>query len=225
MNNTLRLLVPVSAATVLGLTLAGCTINLNVPPVDGQQRSMSGGMMSDEQNSSGFSQRDLMFAQMMIPHHQQAVDMSALAESKTSNPELLALSQQISDAQSREITQMQSWLDDSGISNGSSSGMNGMDRENMPGGMGDMGDMGDMGGMNGMGMLSDAQMTALENATGAEFEKLYLEGMIEHHEGALHMIHMISDSQNAEVKKLHDDIKRTQTEEIEQMKSMLAAMN
>lgn len=184
------------AATV---TLAGCTINMPGSNTN-SNGMMDGGMMGNNNSSSGFSGSDIMFAQMMIPHHQQAVDMSALAETHTTNPELLALAKQIKDAQAPEIKQMTGWIKDSGASM----------------------DMGHDMGMGGM--LSDEQMTALENATGAAFDKLYLEGMIGHHEGALQMAKMIADSNNAEAKTLAANIVSSQSAEIEKMKQMLAGM-
>lgn len=194
------LVLAAASLAVASLTLAGCTINVNAP---GKNRD-GGDMMNSQQSDAGFSGRDLMFAQMMIPHHEQAVEMSTLAETRTTNPELLALAKQIKDAQAPEIVQMQDWLDASG----------------------DAGGMGDMNGMDhsghGMGgMLTNEQMDALANASGAEFDRLYLEGMIEHHEGALQMTQMIEDSDNPEVKKLADDIIRTQTAEIAQMQQIL----
>lgn len=184
------------AATV---TLAGCTINMPGSNTN-SNGMMDGGMMGNNNSSSGFSGSDIMFAQMMIPHHQQAVDMSALAETHTTNPEILALAKQIKEAQAPEIKQMTSWIESSGA------GM----------------DMGHDMGMGGM--LSDEQMTALENATGAAFDKLYLEGMIGHHEGALQMAKMIADSNNAEAKTLAANIVSSQSAEIEKMKQMLAGM-
>lgn len=157
-------------------------------------------MMGNNESSSGFSTMDIMFAQMMIPHHQQAVDMSTLAETRSTDPEVLALAKQIKDAQGPEITQMTAWLDSAGA------GM-------------DMGHEMDMGGM-----LSQEQMTALSNASGAAFDKLYLQGMIGHHEGAIEMAQMISNSDNPEARALAEAIVTSQSAEIEKMKTMLAGM-
>lgn len=188
-----------------GIALSGCTVNVGSPDDDDDRRS---GMMDDsgpgdgmmgDTDSAGFSPADIMFAQMMIPHHQQAVDMSELALEKSADPEVLALAEQIRDAQAPEIELMESWLDEAGV--GMSMGEHGM-------GMG--------------GMLSEDEMTALENATGTEFDRLYLEGMIEHHEGAIQMAQMILDSENPEVRELGEAIVESQTAEIEQMKEMLA---
>ncbi|AXE55151.1 DUF305 domain-containing protein [Aurantimicrobium sp. MWH-Uga1] len=179
------------------VSLAGCTINIGGTGSNGM---MDGGMMANNLSSSGFSGTDIMFAQMMIPHHQQAVDMSTLAETRTTNPEILALAKQIKEAQAPEIKQMTAWIESSGSSM----------------------DMGHDMGMGGM--LTDEQMTALENAQGAAFDKLYLEGMIGHHQGALQMAKMIENSDNAEAKELAANIIKSQSAEIDRMKQMLAGM-
>lgn len=214
MKNTARILLTTATVATLGVTLAGCTINIGVP---GQQDQQQGGSMTSEQNSSGYSQRDLMFAQMMIPHHQQAVDMSTLAEKQTTNAELLALAKQIKDAQAQEIEQMQGWLDASGDTGGDM---------NMQGDMGHDGGMMDNDMMDGMmgGMLTDEEFDRLAGMSGAEFDQFFLESMIVHHEGALQMVRMITNSSNAEAKALGESIVESQTAEIEQMKQMLAAL-
>ena len=194
MNTSKRIVLASSTLLIASLALTGCTINI------GGTGGMNGGMMENNETTSAFSGTDIMFAQMMIPHHQQAVDMSTLAETHTTNPEILALAKQIKDAQAPEIKQMTAWIESSGA------GM----------------DMGHDMGMNGM--LSDEQMTALGNAQGAAFDKLYLEGMIGHHEGALQMAKMIENSSNEEAKNLAANIVTSQSAEIEKMKQMLAGM-
>ncbi len=144
------------------------------------------------------SDGDIMFAQMMIPHHEQAIEMSTLAETRTENADVLALAQQIKSAQMPEISQMTTWLADAGA----------------PLSMGH--DMGDDG------MLSADEMTTLTNATGIEFDRLFLAGMIAHHQGALEMAKTVQNSKNAEVKVLSDNISSSQTAEIEEMKKLLA---
>ena len=76
-------------------------------------------------------------------------------------------------------------------------------------------------GMGDMGMLSDAQITALTDARGAAFDRLYLEGMIQHHLGAIDMAQMILSSANPEVKKLGEDVVSSQQAEVDLMKKML----
>ena len=194
MHTSKRIVFASSTVLIGSLFLTGCTINI------GGTGGMNGGMMGNNESSSAFSGTDIMFAQMMIPHHQQAVDMSTLAETNTTNPEILALAKQIKDAQAPEIKQMTAWIESSGA------GM----------------DMGHDMGMGGM--LTDEQMTALKNATGAAFDKLYLEGMIGHHQGALQMAKMIESSDNAEAKQLAANIISSQSAEIEKMKQMLEGM-
>ncbi len=190
---TLRTTAIVAAALTVGL-LAGCTINIT--PADSNSDNGMGGMMGD--SSGDYSMVDLGFAQMMIPHHEQAVEMSGLALEISTDPEILALATQIRDAQAPEIEQMQGWLD-------SSTGM--MDH-----------DMGTMGGM-----LSDAEIATLAASTGVEFDRLFLEGMIGHHEGAIQMAQTILDSRNPEVKALGEAIVSSQTAEIARMRDLLAA--
>jgi len=83
----------------------------------------------------------------------------------------------------------------------------------------------DMGqhGMGMGGMLSDAEMTALAEATGAEFDRKFLEAMIKHHEGAIAMAQMILNSSNPEVKAFADSMVRSQAEQIDYMKTLLAS--
>lgn len=186
------------AAVGVALSLSACTINF------GSAGSTSEHSMMDHSSTAGFSSDDLMFAAMMIPHHQQAVDMSNLALEKSSNPEVRTLATQIRDAQAPEIKQMQGWLDGSG---GAS--------------MSDM--MAGHGGMMG-GMLTDEQLTALQNASGAAFDRLFLEGMIAHHEGAIAMATMITSSSNEEAHELGHNIVESQNAEITKMKELLAQL-
>lgn len=157
-------------------------------------------MGNNSSKSSEFSSNDVMFAQMMIPHHQQAVEMSDLAISISTNEDVLALARQIKAAQDPEITQMKGWLTAAGASSTMDHDM-GMD-----------------------GMLSDEEIATLSKATGKEFDRLFLSGMIAHHEGALSMVSMIEDSENEEARKLAADIKSSQSAEIELMKSYLKGL-
>ena len=197
-KNIIRSLAISGAVLISSVALAGCTINLGSSDSDKNSGMMgNNGMMGNSSSSSTFSGSDIMFAQMMIPHHQQAVDMGTLAETRALSPEVKALAAKIKSEQSPEITQMKGWLKDA----------------NAPLTMGH--DMG-MGGM-----LDEAEMTTLTNAKGAEFDRLYLEGMIQHHKGAIHMAQMVIDSNNAEVNKLAHAIVTSQTEQIAYMESLL----
>ena len=156
------------------------------------------GSMSSNENASGaYTDDELMFAQVLIPHHSQAVTMSELALANTTNPEILSLATAIRNAQAPEIAQMQSWLEQSDYSGSHAGHM-------------------EMGGM-----LSDEELAELSAATGSTFDRLFLKGMIAHHEGAIDMLSMIKNSTNSEVKKLYDDILTSQSAEIEAMKALL----
>ena len=156
------------------------------------------GSMSSEDDALGtYTDDELMFASMMIPHHSQAVTMSELALANSTNPEITSLATAIRDAQAPEIKQMQSWLDQKDYSGTHAGHM-------------------DMGGM-----LSDEELAELSTAKGSAFDRLFLEGMIAHHEGAIDMLSMIKNSNNGEVKKLFDDILTSQSAEIEAMKALL----
>jgi uncharacterized protein (DUF305 family) len=161
----------------------------------------------------GLSPADVDFMQGMIMHHTQAVEMTALIPSHTTNPAVRRLGERISSSQSDEIHFMQRWL----AARGQATSMS------MPG----MPDM-DMHGnpMPSMpGMLTPAQMTNLRAAHGADFDRLFLNGMIQHHGGALVMVKDLFDSpgagQDADLFNFATDADNTQRAEIRIMQSML----
>jgi uncharacterized protein (DUF305 family) len=140
---------------------------------------------------------EVMFAQMMIPHHKQAVSISETAIKKSQNQAILKLSRQIKSAQGSEISQMTYWL------KATNSSMT-MDHD-----------------MKMSGMLSIKELTSLKSLTGAEFDRAFLELMIKHHQGAIEMLDLISDSKNAEAKALSKSINSAQSREIKYMKQLL----
>jgi uncharacterized protein (DUF305 family) len=158
------------------------------------------------------SQADVEFMQGMIMHHLQAVEMTALIASHTENKELRSLGARISSSQSDEIKLMQRWLAARGER--ISLDMPGMDmsrhssqQQLMP------------------GMLTPEQMQALGKAKDAEFDRLFLTGMIQHHDGALTMVKDLFDTagagQDADVFNFATDADNTQRAEIKIMQSML----
>ena len=153
------------------------------------------GCSSNTEKASEYSSQDIMFAEMMIPHHEQAIVMSDIALTNSTNAEILKLAQEIKDAQAPEIAQMKSW-----------DGVNASTHM----------------GHTMMGMLDEQEIADLRAATGKEFDRLFLEGMIKHHEGAIDMAEMIDDSNNSEVSELGKAIIATQTAEIKYMQSLLA---
>jgi uncharacterized protein (DUF305 family) len=164
----------------------------------GQSMDHSGhGSSSKDESSTEYSVDEIMFAQMMIPHHEQAVTMSELALTNTTTPEVLALATAIRDAQAPEITQMQSWVGDNSGHDGHNHDM-------------------EMGGM-----LTAEELETLASLKGEAFDQFFLASMIAHHEGALDLVDMINDSTNSEVKTLAANIVKSQSAEIEAMKALL----
>ena len=165
---------------------------------DGMMDDSHGGMMHSS-NSTSLNSSDIMFLQMMIPHHQQAVDISNLAISKSRNQELVTLAKTILTAQTAEIAQMKSWLAAAGA---------------------DL-DMGhEMHGMSGM--LSDTELAELSNASGSNFDRLWLTGMIAHHDGAIDMTKMLEQTKDPEIKAFGENVIKVQSAEIAQMKALLS---
>ncbi len=162
--------------------------------------------------SSAFNNADMMFAQMMIPHHQQAVEMAELAGTRAADPEVKALAAKVKTAQQPEIDTMHGWLTAWGAPMPAMSGMS------MPATMPSMGH-----GVSGM--MSQEDMAKLEAATGNEFDKLFCNMMISHHEGAVTMANdELASGTNPEAKALAQQIITAQQAEIVQMKQILAGL-
>jgi uncharacterized protein (DUF305 family) len=159
------------------------------------------------------SPADVEFMQGMIMHHQQAIEMTALIPSHTGNKALQSLGARISSSQSGEIRFMQRWLAARGEAlSMAMPGMPDMDRSGRP-----------MALMPGM--LTAEQMEALRKANGAEFDRLFLTGMIQHHDGALIMVKDLFDTagagQDADIFNFATDADNTQRAEIKIMETML----
>lgn len=173
------------------------------------------------QPAQAHNDADVAFAQGMIPHHQQAIEMSDILLSKQGvDPQVVTLAEQIKAAQGPEIDKMKGWLTDWGVSMTSSPGMS-----NMPG-MPPMSGMPghDMGDMGGGGMMSAQDMAALEDAQGAAASKLFLTQMIEHHKGAIAMAQTEVDSgQFPAAVEMAQSIITSQQQEIDAMNAMLSA--
>jgi len=153
--------------------------------------------MRHNSGTATYTGADVMFLQMMIPHHQQAIDISNIALKTSKDSELLALANTIIKAQTAEIVQMKTWLKDAGAT----------------------ADMGHSMGMGGM--LDDAELSALSAASGKNFDALWLKGMIGHHDGAIHMTTMIRDASNADIKSFGENVVTDQSAQIVQMNAML----
>ncbi|WP_265521592.1 DUF305 domain-containing protein [Oerskovia flava] len=217
-----RILAP-SLVLATALTLSACTDDsgTDMPGHDmpTMSPSPSGSPRDDrgDQEGEAFNHADVMFAQMMIPHHEQAIDMSDLILAKDGiDPQITDLATQIKAAQGPEIEQLTAWLDEWDAPGPDSMGPGDMDH-------GDMG--GDMGGGMMDGMMSEEDMQALESAEGADAGRLFLEQMIVHHEGAIVMAQTEIDAGVHEgVVELSRSIVDSQTAEIQTMQDLLAAM-
>jgi uncharacterized protein (DUF305 family) len=154
--------------------------------------------MHNNSRAATYTGADEMFLQMMIPHHQQAIDISNIALKTSKDSELLALAGTIIKAQTAETVQMKSWLKDAGATTEMGHSMSGMD-----------------------GMLDDAELSALSAATGKTFDSLWLKGMIGHHDGAIHMTTMNKDASNSEIKIFGENVVKDQSAQIVQMNAML----
>ncbi|MFD5276318.1 DUF305 domain-containing protein [Pseudarthrobacter sp. NPDC058362] len=207
MNTALKTLT-VTAALAASLGLAGCASGSGSAPTGGS--SMSGmdhgsspaSMMPDA--NADHNAADAMFAQMMIPHHAQAVEMSDIVLGKQDVPaEVTALATKIKDAQGPEIEKMTGWLESWG------------QPTTMPTDSG-----------HGMSGMVDADgMEQLKAAPGPEAAKLFLEQMIMHHEGAVEMAQQeIGAGKNADAVQLGRDIVAAQQAEIAEMKQLLAKL-
>ncbi len=192
-----------SALLAAALTLGGCAAADGTTPGMGDG---PGGMMTQtSEPGADFNAADQMFLIMMIPHHEQAIEMADILLAKSGIPdEVTELAQKIKDAQGPEIETMRSWLEEWNVE---------YDEDSM-GGMG-----------HGDGMMSDGDMTALEDASGAEAARLFLEQMIVHHEGAIDMGEMaLRGAQNPDVIALIDKIIADQTAEIATMRDLLGRL-
>lgn len=174
---------------------------------------------ADDAATSAHDAADVMFAQMMIPHHEQAVELSGLVSGRSENADVIALATKIAAAQQPEIDTMKrllsEWGEPTTMQHG---GMDhgGMDHGGMNGG-------GMMGGM--MGMVDTATVDKLGTLRGAEFDKLWLQSMIGHHEGAIAMAKPeVADGKSSVLVDMAKSIISSQQVEIDQMKTMLASM-
>ncbi|MGX5184661.1 DUF305 domain-containing protein [Streptomyces avermitilis] len=210
-----RALAAAGTAAVLALTLAACGSD------DSKDSSMPGmhhgsgsaAASSSSPSSSGrFNGADVTFAQQMIPHHQQAVEMAELAEGRAFDPDVKDLAAAIEKAQDPEISTMRGWLKSWGKPGSSTaSGMPGM-----PHGA---------GGTDMAGMMSDEHMTALKAAQGTAFDKMFAQMMIDHHEGAITMAQDEQKSgRSADAKKLAGTVITNQTAEIAKMNRILGRL-
>lgn len=158
----------------------------------------------EAENTPKFNDADVTFAQMMIPHHEQAVDMATLAQTRANDPELKQLAQDIRDAQEPEIATMTDWLRQWGQPTAMPGGHGGHGPDTMP------------------GMMTDAEMAELEAASGVDFDRMFARMMIAHHNGAIQMSrNVMAQGSNPDVKALAETIEQTQSAEIATLQAIL----
>lgn len=180
-------------------TLSACSATTTMGGMDHSSTSAP-----SAENASAFNDSDVAFAMGMVPHHQQAVEMADMILAKNGiESNVIDLAERIKAAQDPEIVEMTAWLNTWGSPMDSMEGMHDM----------------------GSGMMSDADMAALENATGTEASKLFLEQMTTHHQGAITMAETeISDGENSDAIKLAKGIVATQAAEIAEMADILTSL-
>jgi uncharacterized protein (DUF305 family) len=200
------LVASLAAATVSVFLVAGCSSDTSDMPMDGHSMgaSNSSSVPSTQADASAqFDDADVMFARMMYPHHAQAIEMAAMVEGRTDNPDVVALASAIEAAQQPEMERMTAWLAEWGQPAPSS-------------------DMGEMDHGSGTGMMTQQDMDALTAATGPEFDRRWLTMMIEHHEGAIEMANSeIADGSNPDAQEMARTIVATQQQEIDTMRVLL----
>ncbi|MDO5862994.1 MULTISPECIES: DUF305 domain-containing protein [Paenarthrobacter] len=201
--NTKKLLPVAATAIAAAIALAGCgtaggsgSSGTSMPGMDHGSSSSSPAAAADQNTA------DVMFAQMMIPHHAQAVEMSETILKKQDIPaEITALATRIKEAQGPEIEKMTGWLAGWGESTQTPAGHS-MD-----------------------GMMGADDMAKLDAAQGVEAAKLFLTQMIAHHQGAVTMARTeTTDGKNPEAVQLSKDIVSAQEAEIQEMQKLLATL-
>jgi len=200
MNNPRPIAAALSALVALVIPLAACsTPSAPAEPTTATVDTVP----SEERGATQHNTADTMFAQMMIIHHEGAIDMAELARTRSGSEEVRALAERISAAQGPEIEQMQSWLRAWGepTDGGGHAGHGGMDMD---------------------GMTQDEMMAMLDGLSGADFDEAFLTGMIAHHEGAVDMAQaQLADGENPEALELAEKIIDDQEAEITEMQELL----
>jgi len=209
------------AGSVLVMTFGFIATSAAQPPIiqPGAPGQSSRNLTPEEAGriaDTRYTRDDVSFLQHMIPHHYQAVEMSALAEDRTNSSEVLNAAGRITSSQEDEIAFMQQWLTDRGeMAPDPASGESRMDMS--------------MQTMRAMGMASPDEMAALEAANGTDFDRIFLELMITHHAGAIDMIDELLDQPGSAydpaLYEFVNDAKNDQTAEIERMSTALATLS
>lgn len=187
-----------TAPLALALALAGCSGAAGT----GDMPGMHHGSATPSASAADVAMADQMFATMMIPHHEQAIEMADILLAKEGvDPRVVAIAERIETAQGPEIQLMRGWLEDWGVDEGS--------------GVMDHGD----------GMMTEADMTALRDADGATAGRLFLEQMVVHHQGAVEMAEAaLAAAEDPDVRALAEQVIEDQNAEIAEMQQLAATL-
>lgn len=198
--------VPIRIATLLAASatafvLSSCS---SPAPTTATEDHSTPGAATTSAPSTAHNEDDVLFAQMMIPHHEQAVMLSGMVPDRSTNPAVLDLAAKISAAQQPEITTMKDQLKQWGIDPAQMRHESGH------------------AGMTMQGMVDDDTMLKLQGLKGPDFDTLWLQSMIAHHEGAIEMAKVEAEAgKSPEMTALARSIISAQQAEIDQMKQML----
>jgi len=176
---------------------------------EGSSAESSPTSSSSASDSAAHNDADVAFVQGMLPHHEGALAMAQLADGRASDPRVIDLGDRIEAAQGPEIEMMTGWLE--------------AWEEPLP--QEDMGGMGHGSGGMDMEGMSEEDMTALDSSSGVEFDRMFLEMMIPHHQGAVDMAETeIADGSNPDAVDMARGIVQSQTAEIEEMQTLLTEL-
>ena len=225
-SNETRHPYPLLALALAGLLLTGCSSGADEDPQAAKEKGevtiLQPGRPGEEAETIGpddvpegadWSHADVAFVQMMVPHHAQALEMSALAPRRASSEQVLALARRIKGSQGPEVLTMSSWLQTRDIEVPKA----GEDPASY--------DHGEHGHMEMQGMLTHEQLADLKEARGARFDRLFLRDMIGHHQGAVDMAQQVAvEGTDVQVSEIAADVNTGQTAEIDRMRDLLSAL-
>jgi uncharacterized protein (DUF305 family) len=207
---THRLVTRAAGALVVSLALAACSANTGTTP---NTAPAGAPIPATAQAGKQFNDADVRFAQMMIPHHQQAIAMADLAADRAQSPDVKTFAQQIKSEQAPEIQTLTGFLQSWGAAVPTENGaMGGMDH----------GDMIHSSPAPMPGMMASEQMGQLSSASGTAFDRMFLQMMIAHHQGAVADAQQEqSEGVNQQAKALASHIVTAQSQEINHMQQLL----
>ncbi|MEU6878977.1 DUF305 domain-containing protein [Streptomyces sp. NPDC046712] len=202
-NPAARKVALAGSVAALGLLLSACGSDGDSMSGMDHGGKTSASASPSPSTSASFNDADVTFAQGMIPHHQQALEMAKLADGRAEDSEVKKIVAAIEKAQDPEIGTMKSWLKSWGKPESAGQGGHG-------------------GHGTAAGMMSDQDMKDLRSLKGKAFDRKFAELMIAHHEGAVEMARTEQkDGSDATAKKLADDVVRTQSAEIAELRKIL----